>query len=261
MSFGKRRIPPAAPVPEAAAIIPNVPTPEERHADMRDTMLRLMRETTAIANAVRDERSIDLLLVEGIHDPTSRPVSLKGIEDHFTLQTAEGRRQHPVLGYVPQTGLKRIDESAQMHLYLLTTRIMELNTYCQTARQDEALNVALQSPLLPPLVDRILVNCAHFAAFFDNLILGKSSSKIGINEQLALTLQRYRAMASDVMLEPAKYDTYMPYANWPYRGTEILRDDHPGQRMISGVYFPAESVARVLDHESRLRPLVRRRRS
>jgi hypothetical protein len=260
MSFGKRRIPPAAPQADAAPPVLDLVTPEARHIDLRDTMLRLMRETAAIANAVRNEQGIDLLLVEGVFDPSSRPISLKGIDEHFTVQNAEGRRQHPVFAYVAQTGVRRMDQSAQTHLYLLITRILELNTYCQTARQDGALTVALQSPSLPPLIDRILVGTAHFAAFFDNLALGKSSARIGLNEQLQLTLERYKAMATDVMLEPAKYDAYVPYAHWPYRGTETLRDDHPGQRVISGVYFPAELVAHVLDHESRLRPAVRSNR-
>lgn len=261
MSFGKRRnfvsgkpaqftLPSAAapsttrpPEPVTAPPLAAPPRAEERLTHLRDTMLRLLAQTALIADAIRDDASIDLPgLDTDLHADTT-PLDLRDLEEHFTVADP-AQTLHPVYGYAVPAAPARVDSSAQVHLHQLVGNMMELNLFCQRAERSGALRVALQTPKLPALVDRILIGAAFFAGYFENLAATGGGLTAGAPafpasfEPLQATMERRRLMALDRMLDPQSFARHLPLASWPFVGVETLTRAHGGERFANKVYFP-----------------------
>jgi hypothetical protein len=256
MSFGKRLTPPGqrkeAPAPTWAAAPLSTASVEQSatvrvHA-MRDTMLELLGVACSIADAVRNDGAVALPgLDSALHSDTT-PLNIRGFNEHFTY-TEGGRTLHPVYGYLQAGPQASVDISTQVQIHHLVLRIMELNVFCQRAEREGALRVALQSPKLPPLVDRILVGCAFFAGFFENLATSQTMLEPGSVTRLPLDFdfsklaansERRRLMAFDRMLAPETQESLLPLKKWPFVGIEKATTPHAGQRFVDGVYFPKD---------------------
>ena len=248
MSFGKRRPSAAAsrtaPAPETESSKPEQ-TSEQRYLAARDTMLRLLATTSSIADAMRDDEEFPITGLDTELQAFTTPLDIVVFDEHFTF-VSEGKTLHSVFGYILPEAPSKVDNSAQLHLHALAARIMELNLYCQRAKRDEALRVALQSPKLPTLIDRILVGAAFFAAYFENLVITQPMMGDGTTlsaplfgmKSLATNMERRRLMASDRMMEPKRFDEHLPFRKWPFMGVEVLAKPHVGQRFSNKVYFP-----------------------
>lgn len=249
MSFGKRRTPPKATAPALPVAAPveglaASPAPE-RYAAWSERMLGILGQISLIAAAIREDGIIEVRGMDTETHPDTTPVNVKGVDEHFMFLDA-GKIVHPVYGYVQPTVPGHVDQSAQLHIHQLVARVMELNLYCQRAVRDDALAVALQSPKLPPLVDRILVGSAFLAGYFENmaitqplLMTGEKPGSIDFDwARLAGNMERRRLMAVDRMLVPATADELTPWRKWPFLGVETATKPHAGQKFHQGIYFP-----------------------
>lgn len=249
MAFGKRISPPSKPGAETnarqAEAKVSATSPNERYAAWSAHMLAIVGACTSVAVAIRENDVVELLGLDSELHPDTTPIDVKGIEAHFSISD-DGRTMHPVYGYVQATAPKHVDQSGQLHLHQLVARVMELNLYCQRAVRDDALRVALQSPKLPPIVDRILVSGAFFVAFFENLAITQPAMIRGDNPvamlldrpELATNLERRMLLARDRMLAPETADELMPWRKLPFIGVETATKPHAGQKFHQGVYFP-----------------------
>lgn len=250
MAFGKRRVPPKKPGDTSAPIKPALPaeaqrTQAERMAAWLEVMDGILRDASVIAAAVHDEGAITVRGLDTEVHPDTTPISVKGIDEHFAVYDG-ARPVHPIYGYVLPTTPTQIDQSAHLHLHKLIARVMELNVYCQRAEREGAIAVALQAPKFPPLLDRILVASAFFAAYFENLALtqpmllaGAAANASTIDwKRLTQSHERRRLMAVDRMLAPHTFDDLLPFRKWPSIGIETTVAPHAGQRFINGIYFP-----------------------
>lgn len=250
MSFGKRRTPPGKPsastMPVAGEPARETKPPGERYGAWSARMLAILGQASIIAAAIRENDVFDLRGMDSEVHPDTTPIDVKAMDEHFELVEA-GKIMHTVYGYVQASAPRHVDQSAQLHLHQLVARIMELNLYCQRAVRDDALRVALQSPRLPPLVDRVLVSSAFFAAFFENLALTQPLMLAGENPiatlleipRLQTNLDGRRLLAHDRMLDPTQLDELMPYRRLPFVAVETAVKPHAGQKFHQGVYFPA----------------------
>ena len=252
MAFGKRTTVPgkatsaqAAPTTNQAAVQP-APV-MERAAALRDVMLRLLGETGNVAEAIRCNGSVRMPGMDDEIDAEGPPLSLRGFHEHFA--TAEnGQAAYSVFVYASAHDFGVFDPAAQVHLHQLNGRIMDLNRFCQQAQLDGALGVALQSPKLPPQIDRILVGTAFFAALFDTVMLtqlhvaGKTMRVLPADTIASVTdsFERHKLMAFDRMLAPHSLAELLPSKMAPIYGVETIWKAHAGQRFINGVYFPVE---------------------
>jgi hypothetical protein len=258
MAFGKRISRPGNPTETAAAEAatgPEAPPSslEERCEALRKTMLRLFEEAGRVAEAVRSNGIIALPGLDEEIDPRGPPLSLMGFHDHFSF-TENGQAMHSVFVYADAPDLGALDPNAQFHLHVLTGRILELNRFCQQAVIDDALGVALQSPKLPALLDRIIVGTAFFASFFDGMSVArphfsaKPMRALPAADVARLTdsMERHKLMAFDHMLAPHGLAEMLPSQRWPIVGVETLWPGHKGERYINGVYFPAEHARPII---------------
>lgn len=213
----------------------------QRLIDLSETMLDFLARTIAVAEAVRTGDTLELPGLDIELQPEALPIDIRILEDYFTF-SQNGRAYHPTYGYALPGAPPRPDDSAQRQLHQLIGRIIELNVFCQRAARDDALAVALQLPALPELVDRILVGTAHFAAYFENLVLtnAHSSSDLSTIEfaPMLLNVERRRLMATDSMIMPEKVEAYVPFGPWPHVGIETLTQSVGGERFFNKVYFP-----------------------
>ncbi|MFM9938853.1 MAG: hypothetical protein ACKVP7_05090 [Hyphomicrobiaceae bacterium] len=265
MPFGKRAKPPEKAAVSAAATgsppapvemvpalkaVPVAPPPstaEQRSEDLRQAFLKLLADSGNIATAVRENGSIPMRGMDVEIDPLGPPLSLRGFEEFFTHIDA-GQTMHSVFVYSEVAALGTLDPQAQLHLQVLTGRILELNRYCQQALKDDALGVALQSPKLPIILDRIIVGTAFFAGFFDTVAIARPcitakpmralpKSEL---ERISDSYERHKLMALDRMLAPRMLNELLPSRIAPYVGVETVWAAHAGEQFINGVYFPAE---------------------
>ncbi len=254
MAFGKRVKPPASlaaattePVAASVATAPRHSTCAQRSEDLRQVFLQFLTDAGNIATAIRENGSIAMPGMDVDVDPLGPPLSLRGFQEFFT-HADNGQTMHSVFVYSDATALGTLDPSAQVHLQVLTGRILELNRYCQQAVKDDALGVALQSPKLPIVVDRIIVGTAFFAAFFDTLAIARPClaatpmRALGKAEltRIADSFERHQLMAFDRMLAPQMLAELLPSKTWPQVGVETVWKAHAGEQFINGVYFPAE---------------------
>ena len=257
MPFGKRSTPPgrsspAGPLYGQAAGLGQVATPlptwlsaEQRLLALRDIMLQLLGQAALVAEAVRSDGTLELTGLDTALRPQTTPLDIRGIDEPFTFDEGGGLA-HAVFGYIVPAAPARVDSSAQVHLEQLAARVLELNHFCQRAQWDGALRVALQSPKLPALIDRILVGCAFFAAFFDNLLLTRSVLAAATQDippavdfdRLQENAARRHLMASDHMFSAPSLNELMPFAACPYVAVETTFRPHAGERFVNGIYFP-----------------------
>lgn len=260
MAFGKRPVTtaqPIVPVIDAAALPPERAA-DERHAALRDLMLRIVIDTGAIAEAVRDNGRVDVTGIADENDPAGSPVPVRDLLDHFSFNEG-GVLLHPFFGYATPSAPEQIDPSAQFQMLELIKHVRALNAFCQEGYRDEALAVALQSPKLPALVDRILAGAAYFAAYFDNLAVTHSfvsgvaapGKTLPDFAKLQNTFDRYKLMATDRMLNPARIDALLPVAPWPHLGVEIARLHEYGQQCVHGLYFPSTYAHKLMQDAGR----------
>lgn len=254
MSFGKRR-PQAASEPRRtvpsrnaespAAVVSAEKSPEQRYFALRDCFLQIFATASMIADAARSHETIPIERVGVEIRADAAPLDITALGDHFSY-VEHGQSFHPVFGYVAPTPPFRVDESAQLHLHQLVQRIMELNVFCQRADRDGAMRVALQSPRLPALVDRVLAGSAFVAGYFEGLSVTqpiltsgglKAAAAIDF-PRLAEIGERRRAMTRDRMLVPEAFDTHVPVRKWPFAAFETATRPHAGQRHLNGIYFP-----------------------
>lgn len=271
MGFGKRAVPPGKPTAlvsspaiagtnaggfDSAPLVDTASpasTPQQRTEDLRQAMLRLLMQAGDIATAIRENGIIAVRGVDDEIDPAGPPLVLRGFREFFT-HVASGKTMNSVYAYSDAPALGVLDPNAQFHLQVLTGRIFELNRYCQQAVKDDALGVALQSPSLPPLVDRIIAGTAYFAGFFDGVAISRPyfgavpvrSIPSSVMARLTDSYERHKLMASDRMLQPQALLDMLPSRRWPQVGIETLWASHPGERHINGVYFPAEHAKPIL---------------
>lgn len=219
---------------------------QQRLIDFSETMIGLFTQAASIAETIRTGGTLDGL--DGEYQPEAGPIDIRVLDGYFTF-TQRGRTFHPIYGYALPGSSSEVNDGAQLHLHQLTSRMIELNGFCQRAAQDDALGVALQLPALPELVDRILVGSAFFVAYFENLALTTSQSSTAEPSvtaidyaPLAANLERRRLMASDHMLVPEKLEAYVPFGPWPHIGVETLTRAQQGQRFINKVYFTKDKL-------------------
>ena len=221
----------------------------QRLLDLAEAMQGLLTQTITVADAIRNGGTLTLTGMTADLQPDAAPIDIRVLNVFFTF-IERGRTFHPIYGYaLPGTQPEAID-GAQQHLFQLTSRIVELNTYCQRAAQDDALGVALQLPALQELVDRILVGAAFFTAYFENLVLTKSqtrASRAGDPSSidfapLTSNMERRRLMASDQMLVLDKIGAYLPFGPWPHVGVETVTRAQDGHHFINTIYFPEDKL-------------------
>jgi hypothetical protein len=236
--------------PDSAAT-PHLPelataSASDRHAALRDTMLRILADTVAIADAMRTGGTVAMKGFAGIMDAEAAPIPIRGFAEHFTA-IADGELLHAMFTSVSPERLDQLNPTPQFLLHDLVCRVRDLNLFCQEAEREEALGVALQSPGLAVKVDRILILSAFLAGYFENLtatgpipvgLPGKVPATIDF-PALEAALKRHVLMGSDRMLEPERLADHMPNLGWPHLGAEVLRRPESGQEILHGVYFPA----------------------
>lgn len=260
MGFGKRTRPPGkSPIPglELSPRVVDQPafspppvqsTSEQRILDLRQTFLRLLKESGNIAIAVRENGSIAMRGMDEDVDPLGPPLSVRGFREHFT-HTAKGENVRSAFVYCDAPAMGALDPAAQLHLQSLLAQIMDLNRYCQQAYKDDALGVALQSPAFPVRIDRIIAGTAFFAGFFERVALarpyfGASPMRaLPMSEmaRLADSAERHRLMAIDVMLAPATFGELVPRSGAAV-GIETTWTAHAGEKIVNEVYFPADGA-------------------
>lgn len=263
MAFGKRPLTSVA----AAAAKSTVSLPaalsepassEERHIAFRDMMQRILRDTSLVADAVRNNGTVPISGIADELDAMASPIPLRDLPEQFSFADG-GLILHPYFGYATADRPDQIDPSAQFHLLDLVSRVRELNVFCQDGNQNDALGVALQSPKLPALVDSILVASAFFAAYFENLattqvfITGASAQTRQLPDfnRLKIIFDRYQLMAQDRMLAPELIGDLIPFRAWPHLGVEILRRHETGEQFVHGVYFPASYARQLIERAGR----------
>ena len=231
---------------------------EVRHIAFRDTMQRILRDTSLVADAIRNNGTVPLSGIADELDPMATPVALRDLPEQFSF--ADGNLiLHPFYGYATPNRPDEIDPSAQFHLLDLVSRVRELNVFCQDGNQNDALGVALQSPKLPALVDRILIASAFFAAYFENLATTQIfvAGSPGITRQLPdfnrlkVSYDRHQLMAQDRMLAPETIGRLQPFCAWPHLGVEILRRHETGEQFVHGIYFPASYARQLIERAGR----------
>lgn len=256
MVFGQKSA--AAVVSDAAptTFMPVLPemAAAERHAAVRDVMRRILRDATEVSAAIKTDGRFPLRGVADVFDPRAAPISILDLQEQFSFRM-NGHLMHAYYVYAPPQRADEFDANAQFHLHDLVLRIRALNIYCQQAERDEALGVALQSPLLPPLVDAILASAAFFVAFFDTIALMDPFLTQGTPApadrerpsvaQMRETLDRCKLMAFDAMIVPERLEQLVPKVTWPFLGVELVRRDEPGDQFAHGIYFPAEYASRL----------------
>lgn len=265
MGFGKKIEVAAAGGEVATAFVPVLPDmgPQDRHVAMREIMLRILRDTAEVSAAIRTDGRFTLRGVSDILDPIAAPIAIPDLQEHFSFRM-DGHMMHAYYVYAPPQRADEFDARAQFDLHELALRVRALNLYCQQAESDEALGVALQAPLLPPLVDAILASAAFFVAYFENMVqmdpfVLRGTDAVGAGHerpsvtQMRETFERCKLMASDAMIEPARLDEFIPSPAWPHLGVEIVRRHEPGDQFAHGVYFPAEYAARIAGGEGEAR--------
>jgi hypothetical protein len=219
---------------------------EARFTAFRETMLRILRDTSLIAEAARTNGGFALRGFGGITDPEATPIRIRGISEHFVVKS-EDEVLHAMYTSVAPDRLDQLSPVPQLLLVDLVDRIRAMNLYCQQAERDEALGVALQSPGVAAKIDRILILSAFFAGYFENLVTagavavgmpGKLPSAIDLG-LLEASLKRHLLMATDRMLEPDRAAGHMPAVGWPHLGAEVLRRGETGDTRVNGVYLPA----------------------
>ncbi len=217
----------------------------QRLIDFSETMFQLFGKTAELADAIRNGETIELSGWDVVLQPDVAPIDIRALDGYFTF-AENGQTVHPTYGYALPGSPNQPDDSAQQHLHELTSRIIELNGFCQRAAQDDALGVALQLPALPELVDRILVGAAHFTAYFENLALIKAQASSGPMTidyaPLLQTVERRRLLATEKMLAPDKVEAYAPFGPWPYIGIETLTRPLTGQRFHNKIFFPPNKL-------------------
>jgi hypothetical protein len=233
-------------VHEAHDAIEGEPAPPHRYAALQATMARLHRDAGAIADRVRDDGSIEMPIWSGEADVRRGPLWVRDMAEHFT-HSVDGSIRHSVFGYTDDRDLDDIDLGAQYQLRDILATVHELNHYCQTAEQQDALAVALHAPAFPGLLDPIIVGTAYFAAFFENLTVTQPFVQARPGDivpfpdfpALKANFDRHLAMAQDRMLEPGACERYRPRQPWPHLGAELACIDHLGGTFVHDVYFPS----------------------
>ena len=257
MAFGKRPLTPAS-IGTVATALPPVRTSEERHIDLRDTMLRMVQTTGCVAEAIRTNGTIMLSgVLDDAIDPGSAPVEIRDLAEHFSFSDGT-TLMHPFFGYATPDRPEQIDPGAQFQILALVTRIRDLNAHCQDGHRNEALGVALQSPKLPRIVDGILVAAAFFAAYFENLAITQAfitGAALGRPlpdfAKLKSCYDRHKLMAYDRMLAPETLDGLLPNPVWPQLGVEIPRRHEAGEQFVHGIYFPSAYARQMADRAGR----------
>ena len=260
MAFGKRPLTAslAAAKPDAKPLPPVRPS-EERHTELRDTMLRILQQTGIVAEAIRSNGTLVLQgIADDIIDANVAPVEIRDLAEHFSFSDGT-TLLHPFFGYAGAERPDQIDPSAQFQILELVSRVRELNAHCQDGNRNEALGVALQSPKLPVIVDQILVSAAHFAAYFENLATTQAFITSGAQgrplpdfARLKTTYDRHKLMAFDCMLVPDNLEQMLPRAAWPHLGVEIVRRHEAGEQFVHGVYFPAVYARQLVERAGRV---------
>jgi hypothetical protein len=242
MPFGKR--PPetrtsswqaAEPAPEGSL--------QERLEGLRDALMGLLLSAGRIADAIRSDDTVSVLVDGHDPDPESGPLALTGFANNF-IYFDDGRLRHSLLAYGDPARPGQADPNAQFHLHELTGHVLELNLFCQHAKLDDALGVALQSPHVPALIDSILVPAAFFAALTDN-ILARDGGAPDLAADKA-NLERHLLMAADKMLDPKRMEALLPVKHWPFIGLVVPVAPHDGDYFLNGVYFPADHASVLL---------------
>jgi hypothetical protein len=217
----------------------------ERLDALQQAFAGLMTEAGRLADAIRDRGVVAMPAIIDTPVPEAGPLQLKGFVDHFAYLVG-GRICHAVLALRDAAKASGVDMRPQVGLQELTGRILELNQYCQQAELDDALGVALQSPQLPGLVDEILVGLATYAAFAENLVRSLPISERpaqpadeAFSGRDAAAGQRYRRMAADKMLDPARIPLQLDMSAQPFEGVITQVAPHDGDYFINFVYFPA----------------------
>ncbi len=258
MAFGKRQLT-TAPRTAMPAVLPPVSLSKDRHIGLRDIMLRTLRTTGLIADAIRTNGTLMLSgVMDDFTDADRSPIDIRDLAEHFTYSDG-AMLLHPFFGYATPAQPDRIDPSAQFQMLELVGRIRDLNTHCQDGHRNEALGVALQSPQLPEIVDKILVEAAFFAAYFDNLattqafITGNAQGQsLPDFTMLKSCHDRHKLMAFDHMLNPGKLERLLPHAVWPHLGVEIGRRHEAGHQFVNGIYFPAAYASQLIERAGRV---------
>ncbi len=268
MAFGKRVTPPKSTADttatsaqtlataRAALAAPDAApsTTADRLVALRETMMGLFIKASRIANAVKEDGGIEVNGVLDEPDPFGDPLNVRGFEEHFMF--FEGStKMNSVFVYADVPHLDTLDPNAQLHLHLLLGRIHELNRFCQQAVIDGALRIALQSPKMPPLIDRIVVGTAFFVSLFENAEIAlpylqsapmraMPSAEVS---RLREGLERHRLMAFDTMIAPHTLEEMLPTRKWPIVAIETKWPSHPGEQFVNGVYFPAQQGAAAVE--------------
>lgn len=257
MAFGKRPLPQPAPAAVASPIStpieiasPAELTDAERHQAMREIMLGILGGAGRVAEAVRSNGMLNLTGIAEEIDPTTAPIELRELKEQFTF-LQNGAVVHPFYCYTNPAQPGHVDPSAQFQIYELVRAARDLNVFCQEAERDEALAVALQTPLLPALVDQILASASFFAAYFDCLtrMHALTANKQPVHDLATLkrVYDHHKLMATDLMVVPETYDALAPQVAWPHIGIELLRQQEGDESFVSGVYFPAEYANRLAE--------------
>jgi hypothetical protein len=215
---------------------------------LRDLMIKWLETTVSIAAAIRENEVIALPGFSGELMADVSPLDIRPLEENFTV-AHNGRAMHASFGYAVPGAPNRAVASAQPHLYQLTTRILELNVFCQRAQLTDSLRLALQAPKLPPLIDRILVGTAFFAAYFEiyaelpagTIAKARRLVDAGEVDRMKNILDMRLLRASDAMFAPREMTALLPFKDWPFIGNETLTATHPGERFANKVYFPASA--------------------
>ncbi len=270
MAFGKRSLPTApVVVPDVGSKSVDSSTPAEltdagRHQAMREIILGVLESAGRVAEAVRTNSVLQVAGVADEIDPTAAPVELRALKEQFTFKQ-NGAVVHPFYCYANPTQPGHVDPSAQFQIYELVRAARDLNVFCQEAQRDEALGVALQTPLLPALVDQILAAASFFAAYFDGLTrthaLTLNNKPVQDLSAIRLLYENHKLMATDLMIAPETYDALAPKVAWPHIGVELLRRQESDESFVNGVYFPAEYANRLAESSNTSRLEALRARS
>lgn len=251
MPFGRRRDAPSTVGAARRALSEPAPAEATRLEELRDHLASLMDAMGKIADAVREEGTIaNMPVILDEIDPETGPLRVKGLQERFCIGAGRTLR-HAVYVFASPTGQGETDLSAQHQLQALFGDILAFNRYCQRAHLDEALGVALQSPHVPEVIDRILWRSAYFTAFFDNLvqkeIAGAAGGVPASSDAERRNVEKRLLMAEDKMLEPSHAKAMPPIApSHPYTAVETMVEPHRGDYFLNGVYVPARLAEQLL---------------
>lgn len=234
------------------------PVQLDRLVALRDDLAAINTQASQLADGIAQRGPMPMHDAQLEVEPTRFPISIFQFQRHFN-HVVDGHLKHSVYSVAHPAEPSNLRPILQIALFDMTSAVMHVNTQYLLAAKDNALAIAMQSPMLIANLDGCIVRSGVLGTLIDTMIQVQPQFEAfvrGEPHDFHFDLQKERltravARARASILRPETLQSHMPQLNWPMLAIETAMDDHPGQIVIGEIYFPAQYATPMLEQAAR----------